>query len=214
MTLIDTPGLNDPETGRSDKNINIEIIKNLSNQLKDHQQGISSLILCVMPNASERITETAIKGMNSMLFMFNSLDERTDITLHPKVHIVFNNVSRYGENYDVDQAENNPETYFSQSADSLSIEERIQEMKSQLTKIAVDFYLPDKISDDTRIGKDTWKDIKVQVCGGESYEKESWFTDLTEHQQTLIKDLKQIQLAIGVNKAIEPQWNSVRIKFI
>ena len=101
MTLIDTPGLNDPETGRSDKNINIEIIKNLSNQLKDHQQGISSLILCVMPNASERITETAIKGMNSMLFMFNSLDERTDITLHPKVHIVFNNVSRYGENYDV-----------------------------------------------------------------------------------------------------------------
>lgn len=35
MTLIDTPGLNDPETGRSAKNINIEIIKSLSNQLKD-----------------------------------------------------------------------------------------------------------------------------------------------------------------------------------
>ena len=77
MTLIDTPGLNDPETGRSDKNINIEIIKNLSDRLKDPEQGLSSLILCVMPNASERITETAIKCLNSMLFMFNSLDERT-----------------------------------------------------------------------------------------------------------------------------------------
>ena len=35
MMFIDTPGLNDPETGRSDKNINIEIIKSLSNHLKD-----------------------------------------------------------------------------------------------------------------------------------------------------------------------------------
>ena len=96
ITLIDTPGLNDPETGRSDKNINIEIIKNLSNQLNDHQQGISSLILCVMPNASERVTDSAIRGMNSMLFMFNSLDERTDIDLHPRVHIVLNDVSRFG----------------------------------------------------------------------------------------------------------------------
>ena len=102
ITLIDTPGLNDPETGRSDKNINIEIIKSLSNHLKDQYQGISSLILCVMPNASDRITDSAIKGMNSMLFMFNSLDERTDIDLHPRVHIVLNNVSRFGQNYDVD----------------------------------------------------------------------------------------------------------------
>ena len=30
MTLIDTPGLNDPDARRSDKNIYIEIIKNLS----------------------------------------------------------------------------------------------------------------------------------------------------------------------------------------
>ena len=55
-----------------------------------------------MPNASERITDSAIKGMNNMLFTFNSLDERTDIDSHPRVHIVFNNVSRFGENYDVE----------------------------------------------------------------------------------------------------------------
>ena len=96
MTLIDTHGLNDPDTGRSDKDMNIEIIKKLSNRLDDPKQGISSLIFCVMPNASERVTGSAIRGMNSMLFMFNSLDERTNIDLHPRVHIVINNVSRFG----------------------------------------------------------------------------------------------------------------------
>ena len=35
MILIDTPGLNDPDQRRSDKNIHIEIIKNLSLQLYD-----------------------------------------------------------------------------------------------------------------------------------------------------------------------------------
>ena len=35
MTLIDTPGLNDPDATRSDKNIHIEMIKNLRIQLYD-----------------------------------------------------------------------------------------------------------------------------------------------------------------------------------
>ena len=35
MTLIDTPGLNDPDARRSDKNIYIEMIKNLSIPLYD-----------------------------------------------------------------------------------------------------------------------------------------------------------------------------------
>ena len=35
MTLIDTPGLNDPDASRSDKNIFIEMIKNLKLHLSD-----------------------------------------------------------------------------------------------------------------------------------------------------------------------------------
>ena len=35
MTLIDTPGLNDPDARKSDKNIHIEMIKNLSIRLYD-----------------------------------------------------------------------------------------------------------------------------------------------------------------------------------
>ena len=35
MTFIDTPGLNDPDARRTDKNIHIEMIKNLNVQLYD-----------------------------------------------------------------------------------------------------------------------------------------------------------------------------------
>ena len=84
MTLIDTPGFNDPDIAVSDKDIYIEIVKSLSSTLYDPTQGISSFILCVMPNESQRIRDSTINAMNNMLFMLNSLDERTDISLHPK----------------------------------------------------------------------------------------------------------------------------------
>ena len=100
MSLIDTPGLNDPDARRSDKNIYIEMIKNLTVHLYNPEQGISSLILCVLPNESQRITDTTIKAINNMLFIFNSLDERVNIKFHPKFRIIINNVSRYGDNYD------------------------------------------------------------------------------------------------------------------
>ena len=94
MTLIDTPGLNDPDARRSDKNIYIEMIKNLSIRLNDPMQGISSLILCVMPNASQRIADSTIKSLNCMFFMLNSLDDRIDIVHYPRYHILINNVRR------------------------------------------------------------------------------------------------------------------------
>ena len=106
--MIDSPGLNDPDQRRSDKNIHIEIIKSLSISLYDFQQGITSLILCVMPNASQRITESTIRGLNSMLLMFNYLDERVDISMLPKLHIIINNVSKHGDIIDIDQIENDP----------------------------------------------------------------------------------------------------------
>ena len=105
MTLIDTPGLNDPDQRRTDKNIHIEIIKNISDKLYDPHQGISSIILCVMPNASQRITDSTIRGLNSMLFMFSCLDERVDISCLPKFNIIINNVSKHGDVVDIDALE-------------------------------------------------------------------------------------------------------------
>ena len=109
MTLIDTPGLNDPNAKRSDKNIIIEMIKNLQAKLNDPSQGISSLIMCVLPDASQRIRETTIKAIINMFLMLTSLDERIDVSVHPKYYIIFNNVSRYGEKYDPTRIKNEPE---------------------------------------------------------------------------------------------------------
>ena len=83
-----------------------------------------------MPNASQRITDSTIKGLNSMLFMFNSLDERVDISVHPKYHIIINNVSRYGNNYDIDKIEKDPNNPEINTAANLSTEKRISDIKT------------------------------------------------------------------------------------
>ena len=85
------------------------MIKSLSTKLYDPSQGLSSLILCVMPNASQRITDSTIKGMSSMFFMFNSLDERVDVSLQPRYHVIINNVSKYGDDYDLEALEKDPD---------------------------------------------------------------------------------------------------------
>ena len=61
-----------------------------------------------MPNASNRITDTSVKAMNSMFFMLNSFDECIDITIHPKFYIVINNVSKFGTTYDPETIEKHP----------------------------------------------------------------------------------------------------------
>ena len=76
------------------------MIKNLRLKLIDPTQGISSLVLCLLPNASQRIRDTVVKAMRTMFLMFDSLDERIDVKDHPKYMVVFNNVSKYGDDYD------------------------------------------------------------------------------------------------------------------
>ena len=130
MNLFDTPGFNDPDARRTDKNIHIEMIKNLSMHLYNSGQGISSLILCVMPNASQRITDSTIKGMLAMFFMFNSLDDRVEIKSHPKYHIIINNVSKHGDDYDIEIIEKDPSNTTPNEAAILSVENRIKDIKT------------------------------------------------------------------------------------
>ena len=66
------------------------------------------MTLCVLPDASQRIRETTIKAISDMFLMFSSLDERVDISTHPKYFVIFNNVSRYGDNYDPIRIKNEP----------------------------------------------------------------------------------------------------------
>ena len=129
MSLMDTPGLNDPNAERSDKSITIEMMKNLGPKLSNKNQGISSLMLCVMPDASHRIRDTTIKAINNTLLMFNSTDERVDISSHPKYHIIFNNVSRYGDNYDPVRIKSDPNYDPQKGNPGLSKEQRIDDLK-------------------------------------------------------------------------------------
>ena len=142
-----------------------------------------------------------------MFFMFSSLDERIDITLHPKFHIVINNVSKFGDNYDMEKIEQDPENAQIIEAANLMNEKRIQDIKTQLKDGAKQFYLTEQISDLTRIGSQTWIEIKSKVCQNENYKTQTWYKDLTEHEMTLIQDLRLIQLKIGINEPITPQIN-------
>ena len=53
-----------------------------------------------MPNAAERITDTTVKAINLVLFTLNCINSPIDVLNHPKIFIIFNNVSLYGDNYD------------------------------------------------------------------------------------------------------------------
>ena len=93
MTLIDTPGFNDVDIHKSDKNIMIELINAIRPMLLNNNQGISSFTQCIMPDESDRIRESSIKGMNNILLMLQSFDPKTDISKHPRMVVIFNNVS-------------------------------------------------------------------------------------------------------------------------
>ena len=82
-----------------------------------------------MPNASQRITDSTIKGLNGMLFMFNCLDERIDITMLPKFHIIFNNVSKHGDIIDIDQIEDDPSNSVKDEATAMNNQKRIEDLK-------------------------------------------------------------------------------------
>ena len=55
-----------------------------------------------MPNASDRITDTAINAMNLMLFTLSCFNLSIDIDVlnHPKLIVIFNDVSIHGNEYD------------------------------------------------------------------------------------------------------------------
>ena len=72
----------------------------------------------------------------------------------------------------------------------MSVEKRILDIKAQLKESTKGFYLTEEISENTRIGEKTWKDIKVQVCSEDAYERLPWFIEMTWCEQNLISDLR------------------------
>ena len=98
-----------------------------------------------------------------MLFMFNYLDERIDISSLPKIHIIINNVSKHGDIIDIDAVEKDKSNSINDKATALNNEKRIEDIKFQLTEGAKTFYVGGEVSDSTRIGQNSWKEIKKEV---------------------------------------------------
>ena len=124
-----------------------------------------------------------------MFFMFNSLDDRIEIAFHPKFHIIINNVSKHGDDYDIEIIEKDPTNTTPDAAAILSVENRINDIKAQLVEGADDFYNSDEVSENTKIGEKVWKDIKEQISQGDSFKEESWYKELKDHDKTLLKDM-------------------------
>ena len=98
MTLIDTPGLNDPNRLRTDKQIFMDLVNTIRQPLFSQEQGITSFIQCIMQDNSERIRDSVLNAMLNLLLIlsvFNSETKVDDLKNHPGFKIVFNNVSRY-----------------------------------------------------------------------------------------------------------------------
>ena len=64
-----------------------------------------------------------------MFFMFNSIDDRIDINLHPKFFVIINNVSKHGDDYDIEAIENDPSNAPANTTARLSIENRIADIR-------------------------------------------------------------------------------------
>ena len=64
LTLIDTPGTNDPDNQkRQDRQIQAEVVSTIRTPLTSEEQGISTFVQCIQPDASGRIKNTAIESM-------------------------------------------------------------------------------------------------------------------------------------------------------
>ena len=79
MTLIDTPGFNDPNKTRSDKHIHMDFVETVRETLKSPDEGISVFVQCIMPDESDRIRKSVIKTMMNFLLMLSVFHRDTTV---------------------------------------------------------------------------------------------------------------------------------------
>ena len=126
-----------------------------------------------MPDSSDRLRATSIKAMNHVLFTLNSLHQNTDSKNYPKFIVIFNDVSLY-ENVSLEKLNehiktmNEPENYKIFKGRKNQIE-RIEHYKKDLKENVKKFYLKKNISDETKFGSRTWKELKSHVCSSEDF---------------------------------------------
>ncbi len=94
MRLIDTPGTNDVAKTRTDKQIYIEVINTSRSLLTSRKQGITTFTQCMMPDKSGRLRKSSFQNMNIILLILNSFHPESNPHEHPRMCVIFNNVSK------------------------------------------------------------------------------------------------------------------------
>ena len=95
LTLIDSPGTNDPDKKRTDQQISVELVNTIRTILTSANQGINTVVQCIMPDAGGRIKRSSIQSMVSMLLILTSIYEKQNPDNHPRLCVIFNNVSKF-----------------------------------------------------------------------------------------------------------------------
>ena len=95
MMLIDTPGTNDPDKKRQDKQIFNEFVNQVRSILMSITLGITCFVHCLMPGPDGRIRRSDIDSMVTLLLVLTSFYPETDPFKHPRICVLFNNVSLY-----------------------------------------------------------------------------------------------------------------------
>ena len=132
-----------------------------------------------------------------MLLALNSFDIDTDISNHPQLIVIFNNVSWQEEN----------------EISKLRVQDRIDQYKLALKANAKLFYLSE-VSDDTVIGEKTWAEVKDAVLANESHKSQAWFSALPKDKRELVVMLKDIQKRGESRAPLKPQPNPQMEKLI
>lgn len=104
VTVVDTPGFNDPKKERSDIQLMLDVVHNSLNDVL-YEIGIASLCQMVMIPESGRVSKSAILVTLRMIQTFTL--SYPDCKRHeaPKLFIVFTNFSKFEKDSDGSESE-------------------------------------------------------------------------------------------------------------
>ena len=127
--------------------------------------------------------------MATVLLTMTSFYPETNPFTHPKMCVIFNNVSRnpikktknvqYGGKVKEDELDN---------AEFENCESRINNYRQTLIEIALQFYSR-RFSDQTYVGDCTWEQLKEKAFKN-NYQQDEWFLGLSEYEKDLLERLK------------------------
>lgn len=94
LLIMDTPGTSDPNKKRTDRQIFNEVVNTVRTTLSSQSQGLTTVIQCIMPDSGGRIKRQDIEASSAILLSLTSMYKETNPSNHPKMVIVFTNVSK------------------------------------------------------------------------------------------------------------------------